>query len=306
MSSTTGPPAQSTAEALKSIMGVIIAVPTLVVLLRCYTRLRVSKVFGLDDVIAIIATVVLIAYACVLLAAADRGLGRHMEYIEEYGDLSDVSLFSQIAQSLAIIACTLGKTSFAITLMRIFVQAWALRILWFIIITMNLANFLCAIFVFVQCRDPRALWNFDIISTCWPTYVFTNYSLFVGSYSAAQDFILALLPCIIVIKLNMKMPEKLGIALSLSLGIFAGAAAVVKATYLVTLSDQSDRFYALPPLFMWAAAEDALAIVASSLPLLRALFPTQLTHSFDNYQLQAFEGSKDALDSSTDDRIQEQ
>lgn len=57
MSSTTGPPAQSTAGALKSIMGVIIAVPTFVVCLRCYTRLRISKVFGLDDVIAVIATV---------------------------------------------------------------------------------------------------------------------------------------------------------------------------------------------------------------------------------------------------------
>lgn len=127
--------------------------------------------------------VILIAYASILLAAADRGLGRHTAYIEEYGDLSDVSLFSQIAQSLAIMACTLGKTAFAITLMRIFVQAWVLRILWFIIVTMNLANFLCAIFVFAQCRDPRALWDFDIISTCWPDYVFTNFSLFVGCKS---------------------------------------------------------------------------------------------------------------------------
>lgn len=81
---------------------------------------------------------------------------------------------------------------------------------------------------------------------------------------------------------------------------------MIKATYLVTLSDQSDRFYALPPLFMWAAAEDALAIVASSLPLLRPLLPTRLHNSFDAYRLQAFDGSKDALDSPTHNIVETQ
>ncbi|CAN8105532.1 unnamed protein product [Discula destructiva] len=290
---------QSTVGALKAIMALVIVLPTIFICLRCYVRICIKRVFGLDDIVAVIATIILLAYAGVLLAATDKGLGRHMQYIEVHGNVRDVSLCAQIAQSLAIMACTLGKSAFAITLMRIFVQPWVLRVLWFVLITMNLVNVLCAIFVFVQCEDPRALWDSSIQSNCWPTYVFTNFSLFVGSYSAAQDFLLAFLPCIIILRLNMKRTESVAIVLSMSLGVFAGIAATVKSTYLVTLSNQTDRFYALPPLFMWAAAEDALAIIAATIPTLRPLLYTKAASSTrpsqGSYPLQVFDRANDAF-----------
>lgn len=120
-----------------------------------------------------------------MLAAANKGLGRHIEYIEAHSaqDLILVSLMAQIGQTLAIMACTLGKTAFAVTLMRVFIQRWLRAVLWFVIVTMNLVNVLCAIFVFAQCNDPRHLWNNSIPSTCWPDYIFTNFSLFVGCES---------------------------------------------------------------------------------------------------------------------------
>lgn len=40
-----------------------------------------------------------------------------------------------------------------------------------------------------------------------------------AAYSAAQDFLLVLLPCIIILRLRMKATEKIAIALSMSLGI---------------------------------------------------------------------------------------
>lgn len=100
--------------------------------------------------------------------------------MEDPEKLIDVSLLCHIGESLAIIACTLGKTSFAITLMRIFFQKWMRAVLWFIIITMNIVNVLAALFVFLQCKDPRNLWDKSIPSECWPIHVFTHFSLFVG------------------------------------------------------------------------------------------------------------------------------
>lgn len=124
----------------------------------------------------------LIGYAAVTTSAALQGLGRHIEAVlaDDPQNVIDVALLCQIAQSLAIMACTLGKTSFALTLLRIVIQRWLIMVLWFIIITMNLVNVLCAIFVFVQCKDPRHLWDKSIPSECWPTHVFTDFSLFVG------------------------------------------------------------------------------------------------------------------------------
>lgn len=126
----------------------------------------------------------LIAYAAVTTAATSKGLGRHIEYVETLPngtqDLIEVALLADIAEALAIMSCTLGKTSFAVTLYRIVVQPWIKGVLWFIIITMNVVNVLAALFVFVQCKDPRHLWNPSIPSECWPTHVFTYFSLFVG------------------------------------------------------------------------------------------------------------------------------
>ncbi|CAG8891153.1 unnamed protein product [Penicillium egyptiacum] len=130
-------------------------------------------------------------------------------------------------------ACTLGKTSFAVTLLRIVVQGWMVIVLWFVIVTMNIVKILAALFVFLQCKDPRHLWNPMIPSECWPSHVFTNFSLFVGAYSGAQDFVLALLPWTIVWNLQMRKKEKLGVAFAMSLGIFAGAASIVKTIHLV-------------------------------------------------------------------------
>lgn len=86
-------------------------------------------------------------------------------------------------------ACTLGKTSFAITLLRIVVQRWMVIVLWFVIVTMNIINILAALFVFLQCKDPRHLWNPMIPSECWPSHVFTNFSLFVGGKSPCRSLL---------------------------------------------------------------------------------------------------------------------
>ncbi len=137
---------------------------------------------------------------------------------------------------------------------------------------MNIVNILAAIFVFVQCKDPRTNWNpTKYPSACWPKEVFTNFSLFVGSYSGAQDVVLALLPWVVVMPLQMKRRERLAVAVAMSLGVFAGATAIIKVTYLPALSKKTDFTWALPPLLWWAAAEDGLAIVASSIPVLRPL-----------------------------------
>lgn len=149
-----------------------------------------------------------------------------------------MALLCDIGEALAVMACTLGKTSFAVTLLRIVVQRWMVVLLWFVIVTMNLVNILTAFFIFFQCEDPRHLWNPAIASKCWPSDVFTHYSLFVGgksrdtffprldhhltypvAYSGAQDFVLALLPWTIVWNLQMRKKEKIGVACAMSLGV---------------------------------------------------------------------------------------
>ncbi|CAG7934982.1 unnamed protein product [Penicillium nalgiovense] len=280
-------PLESQAPTVKGVIWTMSMVPLVFVLMRLYVRVYMRRVFGWDDGIAIAAICCLVAYAAVCHVAANLGLGQHLEIVQKTpNNLIQVALLCNIGESLAIMACTLGKTSFAVTLLRIVVQRWMVVVLWFVIVTMNIVNILAALFVFLQCKDPRHLWNPMIPSECWPSDVFTNFSLFVGAYSGAQDFVLALLPWTIVWKLQMRKKEKLGVAFAMSLGIFAGAASIVKTIHLVALSAKSDFTWELAPLLIWAAVEDGLAITAASIPalkpLLTRLFPST---SSDNYNM---------------------
>ncbi|CBF81448.1 hypothetical protein AN5664.2 [Aspergillus nidulans FGSC A4] len=282
--------AETQSPTVKAVMWLMTGMAMLFLGLRLCVRLHLKRIFGWDDVIAAVAVACLIGYAAVCHAAADIGLGRHIQYVSmEPQNLIGVARYSSISQTLAILACALGKTSFAVTLLRIVIQKWMNWLLWFIIITMNIANLLAALFVFVKCKDPRSNWDPSIVSKCWPDYVFTNYSLFVGAYSGLQDFLLALLPWTIVWNLQMKKKEKMGVAFAMSLGILssAGTAAIVKTAYLVKLSARADFTWEIVPLLNWAAVEDSLTIIASSIPTLRPLltkiFPS--TTSQESYNM---------------------
>ncbi|KAG5948919.1 hypothetical protein E4U53_006105 [Claviceps sorghi] len=212
------------------------------------------------------------AYAAVLTVAADKGLGRHMAYVlQNPENVIDVALMSFVSQPFVIMSCALGKTSFALTLLRVAAQRWAVVLLWFIMISMNVLHIIICFFVFLRCEDPRHLWNPAIPSKCWPAAVFDDISLFIGSYSAATDFILALLPWAILWKLQMKRREKFGVAVAMSFGVFAGSVAIVKILHLVANSDKMDITYSLTSLLWWAGVENGLILIGACVPTLRPL-----------------------------------
>ncbi|CEN59581.1 hypothetical protein ASPCAL02026 [Aspergillus calidoustus] len=128
--------AESQGPTVKAVMWLMSGLAASFVMLRLYVRLHLKRVFGWDDLMAVVAAGCLLGYAANpknLIAAAR---------------------FSSISQTLPIMSCALGKTAFAVTLLRIVVERWMKYLLWFIIITMNTVNTLAALFVFVQCKDP--------------------------------------------------------------------------------------------------------------------------------------------------------
>ncbi|KAL4930734.1 uncharacterized protein BDV17DRAFT_258469 [Aspergillus undulatus] len=295
--------AETQAPTVKAVMWLMSGMATLFLGLRLYVRLHLKRVFGWDDLISAVAVACLIGYAAVCHASSDIGLGRHIQWVSQNPQaLVDVAQYSSISQTLAIMACALGKTSWAVTLLRIVFDRWMKWALWFIIITVNIVNILAALFVFVQCKDPRTNWDKTIVSKCWPDHVFTNYSLFVGAYSGAQDFLLALLPWTIVWNLQMKKKEKLGVAFAMSLGVFAGTAAIVKTIYLQKLSAKADFTWEMVPLLNWAAVEDALTIIAASIPTLKPLlmrfFPSSQAQESYNMLPPRYEKRKIRFDTS--------
>ncbi|RYP22872.1 hypothetical protein DL765_001468 [Monosporascus sp. GIB2] len=85
-----------------------------------------------------------------------------------------------------------------------------------------------------------------------------------------MDFLLALLPWKVILNLNMRKTEKIGVALAMSMGIFAGAAAIVKVIQFRSMSG-GDFTYDGTSLVIWGITEAAVTIAAASIPQLRVL-----------------------------------
>lgn len=68
----------------------------------------------------------------------------------------------------------------------------------------------------------------------------------------------------------MNKPEKVGITVAMSMGVFAGVASIIKAGELPTIGDSNFTFDSVN-LVIWGIAESAITVVAASIPILRAL-----------------------------------
>ena len=87
-----------------------------------------------------------------------------------------------------------------------------------------------------------------------------------------MDFVLAILPWPVVMKLNMKRKEKITIACGLSLGVFAGACSIVRTVELRTLSSKENYVYDTAPMLLWSSSEICLTIICACIPVLRPLY----------------------------------
>ncbi|KAE8155090.1 hypothetical protein BDV25DRAFT_37723 [Aspergillus avenaceus] len=276
---------------------ILVIFPALIVALRLYCKVLLNRRFGWDDLVICVAVALLLVYTGLTTRGVSMGvIGKHATDIEDLSTIPGALKLIYIGMVVCIISCVLSKTSFAITLLRIVTRPWQKIVLWFIIISMNLIMWLCAICYLLQCKPAEALWNSKLLATadCWPTHIFQTIALTAGAYSGCMDFVLALLPWVVIWKLQMRRREKFGIAVAMSLGIFAAATAFIKTTKLTNVSNLADYTYACSEILIWASAETGLTIFAASIPSLRVLF-IRMRSSYDRTD----EPSSEAHDSSS-------
>lgn len=89
-----------------------------------------------------------------------------------------------IGGSLSLVAAVWSKTSFALTMIRL-TKGPLKAAIWVIIISMNIAMGLSALFNWVQCKPLEKTWNPFLPGECWPQTVIVNYDIFSACTSEA-------------------------------------------------------------------------------------------------------------------------
>lgn len=78
-----------------------------------------------------------------------------------------------------------------------------------------------------QCSPPNALWDPLRQDQC-NHVTSVRYSYFIGAVAAVSDFYLAIIPVTMLVPLRMDRKLKWGLSFLMGLGVFAGAAAIVR------------------------------------------------------------------------------
>jgi len=85
-----------------------------------------------------------------------------------------------------------SKSSVALFLLRIVLKKWHIALLWFVITSTTLLCIITTTLLYVQCKPTAFLWDHTIEGGyCWLN--FTQVGLTMGAWSAAMDFVLAIL-----------------------------------------------------------------------------------------------------------------
>ncbi|KZM28288.1 uncharacterized protein EKO05_0002740 [Ascochyta rabiei] len=237
--------------------------------LRIYAKLSRRQGLWWDDHILIASWFLLLIEAILTQMGQLLGFGRRIKDIDP-DNIMTIILWTSIGASISCFASTLSKISFGATLLRL--TSGPLRwFVWFCTATLFLFMLPSAFIIWVQCTPVEKTWDSTVEGKCWDPTITVNYGIFNAAWCATADIALALVPWKLVWGLQLRLREKIGVGIAMSMGILAGVCAIAKGVYLIQLR-QGDFSYNGKDVTIWTAVETAVAIIGASIPVLRVFF----------------------------------
>ncbi|KAH8728711.1 hypothetical protein GQ44DRAFT_608860 [Phaeosphaeriaceae sp. PMI808] len=268
--------AENQSSRLLAIECTLYALSMSAVLMRFYVRIFMLKMFGWDDWMmgasACLSTVCLALFVHVV----GMGLGKHAEAFP----LENVFPFFKIMYfySVAIItAYSLIKLSIGFFLLRLVDRTrwrpFLIGMLIFIVVY-TIGSVFSIIF---QCWPVQAGWDFNLrppkgTAKCYAPDIFKNIGVFNSSINIATDLLFALIPIPMVWRLQVNLRTRIGLAVILSLGLFASAIAIYKTPMQYNFFKVKDWSGKGAYYYIWQQVEMHIGIMAACLPTLKPLF----------------------------------
>ncbi|KAN0103419.1 GPCR, PTH11-type [Hyaloscypha variabilis] len=275
------PPIKPEGLALRLIIVIWVTavIATIVVGLRVYVRawmLRRAKVWGWEDTFAVMGYLAFLCSSIFAIKAAYYGLGTRDSGLNTFLMVrcAEYLLYSEVVYGVSM---PLIKASVVFTLLRITTEKkyrWSLYIMQFIATAMAIVGILASL---LYCKPVKAYWN-PLLGTCgdFMTVVKIGYAwTAVGIFT---DWAYAIIPYLIVRKLQMSARNKTTVMVILGLAAVASTATIVRAPYLQYYLVTKDRLYWNGYISLWCQLESGIGLIAACLPALRKLF----TRYFEN------------------------
>ncbi|KAJ4983122.1 hypothetical protein SVAN01_11386 [Stagonosporopsis vannaccii] len=231
------------------------------VCLRMYSRWAKFGGLAIEDGLIVLALLCLIG---------DLAIQQHMWNLG-LGDMATVSqenfkgIMQMIVPGSVLYVASLWAVKFALVLFykRLAAPGSKLITVYNIALGGLLVTFLIIFFdILFQCYPYDKRWSTDPAYQCDPKAATANYWITI-LFNIISDAIIISLPITMVMRLQMKLKQKLGVAAIFALGVFVIISSIIRAYY----SHRNETMLTCTV----SMVETAIAIIASCLPALRSM-----------------------------------
>ena len=199
------------------------------------------------------------------------GMGRHLICLPPDQVISMLE-WSALSEPVSVIGVGVIKISVCLCLIRVVDKARRKlsRFLWFLIAFIIVTHLGLAMVFFLHCIPLAKLWNPEIEGRCMSTHT-TVLAGYIGfGADILTDLVCAGIPIFVIHQLQMSKRTKIALCCLMGLGVFTAGCAVAKAVTLVgVFADDYTWGFTQPA--TWAAIEQFVGIIITSLPALRPL-----------------------------------
>ncbi|KAL2064699.1 hypothetical protein VTL71DRAFT_3837 [Oculimacula yallundae] len=245
----------------------------LVIAIRCYARVRISRSFGWEDWLILGAMIPTTAFMiCALVAEWEFKWNRHIWDVRP--DTLVVGLkMVLVTQVLFGLATTLTKLSMLVLVYRIAAEG-SKTFSKVIIGVMVLITLECVAFVFLvifQCGNPSTYWtlSFQPQAQCVSE---TKNLLAAGINNTIGDLAVVILPIPIIWRLKLPFQQQVIIFLLFGAGLLVTVASVLRTYYLYEVTSKWDKTWLAGPAWISSSVELYVGILCASLPATKKFF----------------------------------
>ncbi|KAH6686967.1 hypothetical protein F5X68DRAFT_232290 [Plectosphaerella plurivora] len=254
--------------------------------LRAYTRIVCVAAYGIDDHLYVLSWVLMAGYSAFITVAAVNGYGRDDLTPAEN---ATATYWRMVSQSFALTAVGTAKASVGFFLLRLAVVRWQRISITAIMSTMGFLAFINVLFTWVACKPLAYAYDETIGGTCFNTI---PTAVMMAGGTILVDLYFAVLPWIFIWKLNIPRKEKFVIAGSMSLGVLAAAAGIIRVFAVKGVRDVPVA------VIVWSQVEGALTLICVGIPVCRPLWTRYISKWWQSRQESSYIRQNEPTDQS--------
>ncbi|CAO2651838.1 Nn.00g001210.m01.CDS01 [Neocucurbitaria sp. VM-36] len=217
-----------------------------------------------DDHILLVSWMILLANNTMISVEYATG------YVTDTWD-DRMHILINITSCGTLIGQALTKTAFAVTLLKL-TKGWQRWILWYCIGSMNLYMVVKVFFQWAKiCGKP----SYDVwyrLDMCLDSKFRDDFKEGGNVYNIIMDFVLATFPWVITWKLDMRKVEKIGLCVTMSLGMIVAIIAAIRTGWKDEGNVKDEwYFWRNAHSNIWYSSEIVGTIIVQCIPVMRPL-----------------------------------